>query len=124
MVGLDSLEGTRWVLSLSRGMIGLALLVISFTIPPEKIIRIWILELCVVPGVLRGHAQLAIPTTTALLPGVMVFCCPLNAWVVCSATGFAVSSCLGIAWSVSSNLRRISWVSDLLPLLFVFLNLN
>lgn len=74
MVGLDSLEGTRWVLSLSRGMIGLALLVISFTIPPEKIIGIWILELFVVPGGLYLEAMLSsqYPTTTALLPGVLL----------------------------------------------------
>lgn len=123
MVGLDSLEGTRWVLSLSRGMIGLALLVISFTIPPEKIIGIWILELCVVPGGLYLEAMLSSQSPRQQLC-YLVFCCPLNAWVVCSATGFAVSSCLDIAWSVSGNLRRISWVSDLLPLLFVFLNLN
>lgn len=74
MIGPDSLEGTRWVLSLSRGMIGLAVLVISFTIPPEKIIGIWILELFTVPGGLYLEAILSsqYPMTTTLLPGVLL----------------------------------------------------
>lgn len=50
MVGLGSLEGTRSVLSLSRGMIGFTILVICFAILPEKIVGIWILELFIVPG--------------------------------------------------------------------------
>lgn len=63
VVGLDSLVGTGLVLSLWNGMIRLAVLVICFTIPPEK--DNWGLDLRAVHHSrwpkLRGHPHLAVP---------------------------------------------------------------